>query len=191
MRATTLFASDRDIFCFLCRQEEIDIGDGQSLNRGVMAWNSETGSATLGIAAMTYEKCCDNRIIWNVSDKAEIRIRHTSGAPSRMVREIMPALQSYASAGTTEIRRAITAARNCVVGIDRASVEEWMTKRGFTKAQAAQAYIHAEKDTRNQRLNPRSVYGLVQGVTDYAHEIQHTDARAKLERQAGELLEAF
>jgi hypothetical protein len=191
LRATTLYASDRDIFCFLCRQEEIDVGNGQSLNRGVMAWNSETGSATLGIATFTYDKVCDNRIIWDVKGKAEIRIRHTSGAPARMVREIMPALQSYASQGTLEIRRAITAARDCVVGTDRASVEEWMAKRGFTKAQAAQAYSYAEKDTRNQRLNPRSVYGLVQGVTDYAHEISHTDARAKLERQAGELLEAF
>jgi hypothetical protein len=191
LRATTLYASDRDIFCFLCRSEQIDVGNGQSINRGVMAWNSETGSATLGIATFTYDRVCDNRIIWDVKGKTEIRIRHTSGAPTRMVREVMPALQAYASQGTREIQATIDSARKCIVGTDRASVEEWMTKRGFTRAQASQAYAYAEKDVRNQHLNPRSVYGLVQGVTDYAHAVAHTDARTKLERQAGELLEAF
>ena len=37
----------------------------------------------------------------------------------------------------------------------------------------------------NQGLNPRTVWGLVQGVTDYAHEIKHTDTRVDLERKAG------
>lgn len=191
LRATTLYASDRDIFCFFCRQEQIDIGGGQAINRGIMAWNSETGSASLGIATFTYDRVCDNRIIWDVKGRTEIRIRHTSGAPYRLVSEIRPALAAYASQSTREVRSTIDAARNCIVGTDRASVEEWMQKRGFTKSQAAQAYVRAERDERNQGLNPRSVFGLVQGVTDYAHEIAHTDARTKLERAAGELLEAF
>lgn len=187
-RATTLYASDRDIFVFLCRQEPIDIGHGQVLNRGIMAWNSETGSASFGLDTFTYDRVCDNRIIWDVKDRVSMRIRHTSGAPARMVSEVRPLLASYSQAGSAEIVATVKAARNTVVGNDRESVTEWMRKRGFTRSQASAAYEHAEKDMLNQGLNPRTVWGLVQGVTDAAHDVGHTDNRVDLERKAGELL---
>lgn len=38
---------------------------------------------------------------------------------------------------------------------------------------------------------PRTVWGLVQGVTDVAHDITHTDARTDLESKAGSLLESL
>lgn len=189
LRATTLYASDRDIFVFLCRDEEIDIGDGQVLHRGIMTWNSETGSATFGLATFTYDKVCDNRIIWGVANQQELRIRHTSGAPERMIREVQPKLQAYATSGTKQITATVDAARRVEVGKDRESVVEWMNKHGFTRAQAKGAYESAEKDLRRQGLNPRSVWGLVQGATDYAHGIDHTDTRTEIERAAGALLD--
>jgi hypothetical protein len=189
LRATTLYASDRDVFIFLCRQEAIEVG-GSVINRGVMGWNSETGSASVGLAAFTYDRVCDNRIIWGVSDSREIRIRHTSGAPGRLVREVRPAIEAYARASAAPIAATIKAAQAAVVGKDRASVEEWMRKKGFTKAQATGAYESARRDERSQGLNPNSVWGLVQGATDVAHKIAHTDTRVAVERAAGELLEA-
>lgn len=188
LRATTLYASDRDVFIFLCRQEVVEVG-GTVLNRGVMAWNSETGARSFGLATFTYDRVCDNRIIWGVKDSKEIRIRHTSGAPTRLVAEVLPVIRAYVQADTRQIAATVNAARDCEVGRDRESVEAWMAKRGFTKAQAREAYAFAERDERNQGLNPRTVWGLVQGVTDYAHGIAHTDTRTALERQAGELLE--
>ena len=188
LRATTLYASDRDVFVFLCRQEPIDIGHGQVLNRGVMAWNSEVGAASFGLSTFTYDRVCDNRIIWDVRGKQEIRMRHTSGAPARMVAEVRPLLASYSQQSSADVVNTVRTARACEVGKDKASVEEWMRKKGFTRAQAASAYRYAENDMLNQGLNPRTVWGLVQGVTDYAHEIKHTDTRVDLERKAGELL---
>jgi hypothetical protein len=190
-RATTLYASDRDIFVFLERAEPVDIGGGQALNRGVMAWNSEVGAASFGLSTFTYDHVCDNRIIWGVSDRIEIRFRHTSGAPARVMSEARPMLAAYAQDSGTKLLGAVKAARAKSVGKDRESVEEWMRQRGFTKVQAEAAYAYAERDERKQGLNPRSVWGLVQGVTDYAHTIAHTDARTKVERGAGELLDAI
>jgi hypothetical protein len=190
LRATTLYASDRDVFMFLCRQEAVELGGGQALNRGIMAWNSEVGSAAFGLATFTYDRVCDNRIIWGMQDCKEIRIRHTSGAPARMLSEVMPKLRAYAQSETKQLVATVQAAKACEVGKDRESVEAWMAKRGFTKSQAASAYESAERDARRQGLNPRSVWGLVQGATDVAHAISHTDARVAVERAAGKLLES-
>jgi hypothetical protein len=189
LRATTLYASDRDIFVFLCRDKEIDIGNGQALHRGIMTWNSETGAATFGLATFTYDRVCDNRIIWGVANQQELRIRHTSGAPDRLMREARPMIDAYATSDAKQIAATVETARRIEVGKDRESVIEWMNVRGFTRAQARAAYEFAEKDSRSQGLNPRSIWGLVQGATDYAHGIEHTDARTQVERAAGALLD--
>lgn len=189
LRATTLYASDRDIFIFLCRDEAIEIGSGQALHRGIMAWNSEVGSASFGLATFTYDRLCDNRIIWGVSDKIELRIRHTSGAPARIVREVQPMLAAYVQEDSKKIASTVQAAKACQVGTDKDSVITWMMKRGFNKSQSNAAYTSAERDSRKQGLNPRSLWGLVQGATDYAHEIAHTDTRVEIERAAGALLD--
>jgi hypothetical protein len=189
LRATTLYASDRDIFVFLCRDEEIDIGGGQTLHRGIMTWNSETGAATFGLATFTYDRVCDNRIIWGAANQQELRIRHTSGAPDRLVREAQPMIDTYAASGAKEIAATVETARRLEVGKDKDSVLEWMNKRGFTRSQARAAYEFAERDSHHQGLNPRSIWGLVQGATDYTHDIKHTDARTEIERAAGALLD--
>jgi hypothetical protein len=187
-RATTLYASDRDVFVFLCRQEPIEVG-GTVLNRGVMAWNSETGKSSFGLATFTYDRVCDNRIIWGVGNRQEIRLRHTSGAPRRLISEVRPLLASYAQEDTAQIVAKVEAARRCVVADNEDDVLEWMRKRGFTLAQSKAAFESASQDARDQKLNPYSVWGLVQGVTDAAHSIGHTDARVDVERAAGALLD--
>ena len=62
-QATTLYASDRDVFIFLVNEED-DIQSGDVvLHRGIMAWNSEVGARTFGVCHFLYEFVCDNRII--------------------------------------------------------------------------------------------------------------------------------
>lgn len=51
-QATTLYASDRDVFIFLTDQTRPVELDGQTYFRGFYVWNSEVGSATFGIATL-------------------------------------------------------------------------------------------------------------------------------------------
>ncbi len=187
-RATTLYASDRDVFMFLVNETSIDV-DGESIKRGFYVWNSEVGSATFGIATFTYDYVCDNRIIWGQGNFKELTIRHTAGGPHRFMAKAVPQLESYAQSGTAEMAATIHTAKATEVGKDRKSVLDWMRARGFTTKQAGAAYESAEKDPRN--YNPRSVWGLVQGLTDSAHDIEHADERTTLEAKAGALLEAI
>jgi hypothetical protein len=188
-RATTLYASDRDVFMFLVNEENaIDAGGGDVLRRGFYVWNSEVGSASFGLATFTYDYVCDNRIIWGQSDFRELRIRHTSGGPHRFVNTAVPQLAAYREAGTGDIVATVRAAKAREVGRDKKSVIEWMKARGFTTPVAAAAFQAAERDRRG--YNPRSVWGLVQGLTDVAKGIAHTDDRVGVESRAGALLES-
>lgn len=82
-RATTLYASDRDVFIFLCDPDHaVEVNDS-TLYRGFYTWNSEVGAATFGLATFLYNHICDNRIIWGATNVQELRIRHTGGAPER------------------------------------------------------------------------------------------------------------
>lgn len=187
LRATTLYASDRDVFMFLVNEENTIDVDGESLKRGFYVWNSEVGSATFGIATFTYDRVCDNRIIWGQNNFKELTIRHTSGGPHRFVAQAVPQLAAYVEGDTVQASATIRAAKAKEVGKDRESVLSWMRSRGFSVPTARKAYDAAEKDKRG--YNPRTVWGLVQGVTDVAHDIAHTDERTDLEAKAGALLD--
>jgi hypothetical protein len=187
-RATTLYASDRDIFMFLCNESTIDV-DGETLRRGVILWNSEVGSATCGISTFTYDYVCDNRIIWGQDNFRELKIRHTSGGPHRFAQQAAPQLAAYAQSSSLRDATTIHAAKAYEVAKDREGVQKWLAEKGFSKGIAKNAYDAAERDPRG--YNPRSVWGLVQGITDIAHDIPHTDDRTAVETRAGSLLEAL
>jgi hypothetical protein len=185
-RATTLYASDRDVFLFLVDEEkQIEVG-GEKFFRGFYTWNSEVGSATMGLATFLYQGVCDNRIIRGQAGKSEFKIRHTSGAPMRFMREAVPQIEGYANASTAGEIEGIRRAQVTEVGKDRDSVEKWLAARGFTGGQAGNIYQAAE--TRDK--NPRSIWGLVDGATYLARDIAHTDDRVDYERKAGKLLDA-
>lgn len=188
-RATTLYASDRDVFMFLVDEDAVIEASGERVKRGFYVWNSEVGSATFGLAAFTYDYVCDNRIIWGQKDFTQLTIRHTSGGPHRFIRQAVPQIKAYAESSAAGQAEVIRRAKATEVGKDRESVLAWMKARGFTAPVARAAYDAAEADPRG--YSPRSVWGLVQGVTDAAHEVAHTDARVDLEARAGKLLEAL
>lgn len=187
-RATTLYASDRDVFMFLVNEASVEIG-GECIKRGFYVWNSEVGSASFGIATFTYDYVCDNRIIWGQSNFRELVIRHTAGGPHRFMARAVPQLETYAQSSTLEMANTIRAAKAKEVAKDRKGVQDWLRARGFTTKVAGAAYDAAEKDPRN--YNPRSVWGLVQGLTDAAHDIEHVDERTTMEARAGALLETL
>jgi hypothetical protein len=185
--ATTLYASDRDVFVFLVNESAGIDADGGSIKRGVYLWNSEVGSATFGIATFLYDYVCDNRIIWGAKQFRELKIRHTSGGPHRFIAQAVPELKAYAQSSAAIVESTIRAAKAREVGRDRKGVQDWLKARGFTTPQARRAWDAAEADPRN--YNPASLWGVVQGLTDSAKELKNTDDRTDLERKAGSLLD--
>ncbi len=185
LRATTLYASDRDVFIFMVDPEHpIEVGN-ETLFRGFFTWNSEVGSAVFGLTTFLYRYVCDNRIIWGATDVKELRIRHTGGAPDRFAYEGRKYLERYANEATDKIVEGIVKAKETVIPVRRGdTVQQWLQERGFTKAQAKASYETAIMEEGQSR----SIWDIVNGITAYARTIAHTDGRVDLEKKASDLM---
>lgn len=186
LRATTLYASDRDVFAFLVDPEHPIEVNGETLFRGFYAWNSEVGSSVFGLTTFLYRYVCDNRIIWGATDVRELRIKHTGGAPERFAYEGAKYLQRYANEATDKIVDGIVKAQDTKIPKSKdETVEEWLRGRGFTQAQA-KASVQTAMAEQGQA---RSIWDIVNGVTAYARSIPYTDARVDIETKAGKLMQ--
>lgn len=191
-QTTTLFASDRDCFVFLCDDKHpIEIGtlaDGSPdlIFRGFMAWNSEVGSKQIGVATMYLRAVCCNRILWGVEGYQEIALRHSKNAPMRFAGEVGPALESFAEGSTSKILTGIKAARDQIVARTDEERDTWLDRRGFTKPQAKAIVASV---LREEGKAPESVWDFVQGITATARTIPHQDTRVDFEKRAGKILD--
>src|SRR5215218_4554507 len=137
---TTLYASDRDVFLFLCDDlNPIEAGrlpDGSPdlYFRGFYCWNSEVGSKTLGIASFYLRAVCMNRNLWGVENFEEITIRHSKFAAQRFAHEAAPALTSFAPAPFVA---GITDARQRIVARTDEDRESFLRKNGFSKSETS------------------------------------------------------
>jgi hypothetical protein len=182
--ATTLYASDRDVFLFLVDEERPIEVDGDTLYRGFFAWNSETGAKSLGVKWFLYRAICDNRIVWGAEDVKEVRVRHSLGAPERWLQETAPMLRRYAEQSAQGIEERIRRAKALKVGDTDEDVANYLTTAGFTKPEAAQAVEVANRE----EGQARSLWDVIQGGTAAARGLAHQDARVSRESAFGKLL---
>ncbi len=114
---TTLYASDRDVFLFLCDDTNpieagrLPNGEPDLYFRGFYCWNSEVGSRTLGISSFYLRAVCANRNLWGVEQFEQVTIRHSKHAAHRFAAEAAPALKSFADSSAAGFVSGIRAAR--------------------------------------------------------------------------------
>lgn len=186
-RATTLYGSDRDVFIFLVDdQNPIEVpGDDKPLFRGFYVWNSEVGAQVFGLKTFLYRYVCDNRIIWDMSHVAELRIRHTSGAPDRFRYEGRNALRKYAESSTAEAVETIKRAKTFELPTGNTEkFNDWFRKNGFTASMQKEVIETA----RAEEGQAATLWDICNGLTAVARRKTHTDARIELEQKAGKLL---
>lgn len=188
---TTLYAGDRDMFVFLAdERNRIEVPNRRgnmtgSLARGFLVWNSEVGAQTLGVATFLFDYVCCNRMIWGVEEHAEIRVRHTSGAPLRWLEEIAPALEAYAEASSLSITQAVeNARRSRFENPDK--LDEFLKSR-FTKGQTAAIKLSFFNDEGERPME--NLWDVAVGATAYARSLGNQDNRVAVERAAGKILE--
>ena len=190
-----LYASDHDIFLFMIDGgSRIEAGDRAQLHRGFIVWNSEVGAASLGIMTFLFNAVCGNHIIWGASDVNTLLVRHNSGAPARLDREVTPLLLDYAKASAKPMEVVIQRARNTTlltVETEPSNLlnEGWVTRFSkrfdFTRGEVRDAIDYATREE-GQCV---SLWDMVQGLTASAREYEYVDARVGLEKRAGKLLD--
>lgn len=185
-QSTTLYASDRDMWVFLADEvNRIELpnrrnGKTGSLARGFFVSNSEVGASTFILGQFLFDYMCGNHIIWGVEEFQELRIRHTAGAPDKYIEQAAPAILAMANASSVGMVDMLKAAQAKKVE----NVDAFLNAR-FSKSQTSA--IKAAHMADEQRPI-ETLWDMSTGITAYAREIQHTDDRVKLEREAGKVL---
>lgn len=185
-----LYASDRDMFVFLVddtRQIEVN---GAMLTRGFFLWNSEVGDKSLGIQTFMLDSVCGNHIVWGAQDVREMRIRHTGNADSQWHRTVNVELRKYAeSSALGDIQKIEKAQRTLIAGSKDDVLDILFGRKslGLSKANIEGAYSIAERTPRYG--DPKSAWGIANGLTELSQMQPHTETRVKLDRAAGQILE--
>jgi hypothetical protein len=189
-RATTLYASDRDVFVFLVDEKnpisvKVD-GMVRNLFRGFMVWNSEVGHHKFGFMTFLYDFVCDNRMVWGAREIKEISIKHTKNAPDRFAREVRPLLRAYAEASVLDVEAKLQRAAEMKVGTTDEEVMDWLRRHEFKEKEGRKIVETAKAE----EGGARTVWELVNGGTALARSIPYNDDRVALERRVSGLLRA-
>ncbi len=186
-----LYASDHDMFAMLRSQNaSLDVNpDGEAPTwRGVIAENSEVGAGALKLTRFLYNQMCGNHIIWGASDVLELKVIHVGNLQERVDRWEV-ALKAYENESASEVEAIIKRAQVTLIadtkegvldklfGIRALNIPRKTLGLGFDAVNAA------------QDGDPRSVWGMVQGLTRHSQTIPFADERTKLDRAAGRILE--
>lgn len=188
---TTLFAGDRDMFVFLAdERNRIEVpgrrnGQAGEMARGFFVWNSEVGSATLGIATFLFDYVCCNRIVWGAKQYKQVKVRHTPSAPVRWFDEVQPALEQMRQAPVGNIVQAIAKAKDARIDKSGKEVDDWLASRFGKNMPAMMQDIHLEEEGRPiETLWDASV-----ALTAWARGRKWQDDRVDWERKAGDLID--
>jgi len=189
-RATTLYASDRDVFIFLVDEEnsvKVRVGDNvRHLFRGFMVWNSEVGHQRFGMMSFLYDFVCDNRMVWGAREVKEMTITHRKNAPERFLREVTPVLRSYVESSVRDVEEKLERAARMKVGKTDDEVLSWLRSHEFTRPEAEKIVESAKAE----EGGARSAWELVNGGTAFARSIPYADVRVAFERRVSRLISA-
>jgi hypothetical protein len=188
-----LYASDHDMFAFL-----VDNGrrvfeklPGGGLSRGFFVWNSEVGAASFGVCTFLYEYVCGNHIVWGAKGVRELRVRHVGDADNRAFHELSGQLRIYAESSASEDEARIQRATTFSLGRDKEEVLDrvfGLRVPQLSRKRTDEAYQLAEAHA-DWYGDPRTAWGIANGITELAKALPYTDDRVALDRAAGKVLE--
>jgi hypothetical protein len=186
-----LYRSDRDLFIFMVDDSPrvVETGTGRTLARGLFLWNSEVGGRTWGMARFMFDSVCGNHIIWGSSQYAEIRFRHVGNVLQRIDNGILVQVRDYLSRSESQDRAIIERAKTHVLGKDRDEVADFLQiRRKLPKKVIDLALVKSEQNV-DSYGDPRSIWGVVNGLTEVSQLSEYADTRTELDQQAGSLLQ--
>lgn len=186
-----LYASDHDMFAFIRNRTAVirEPGNPDGLQRGVIVENSEVGASALKLTRFLYREMCGNNIIWGASKMLEISVRHVGDARHRW-QGYQAELRRYLDSSASGDEAKIVSAKTCKIGDTKEQVLDRLF--GIRSIGLSRKVLEAgyEATKPEQDGDPKTVWGMVQGLTRYSQLSGYTDKRTEIDRAAGKLLAA-
>lgn len=186
-----LYASDHDCFIFMVNTENrIQDGSTHGLMPGFFIENSEVGAAALSITTFYLRTVCGNHICWSVSDVSKKRIVHRGSNDISRFKEFSGQLSEFIHTKASLVEDKISRLSIIDIGPSKDSIAGVLTVkvRGLSSRDVLEAYNVCEQ---NESINPRSPYGIAQGLTRMSQNTQYTDVRNNLDKLAGKVMAAY
>lgn len=186
------YASDHDMFLFLVDEKNpIEVaGSDTPMKRGFFLWNSEVGASSLGVQTFLYDYVCGNHIVWNARNVQQLRIRHVGDARTQALHKWRVEVRRFSDSSTSDIKATIASAKAKTLGASKDEVIDLLLGKRIpelTRNRLGLAYDAAERAERYG--SPRTVWGMVNGLTEVSQDTPHADTRAQLDRAAGKVLQ--
>ena len=186
-----IYASDHDMFAFVSNSSYRiqEPGNPDGLMRGVIVENSEVGASALKLTRFLYRAMCSNHIVWGASRVLEISVRHIGDARQRWSM-YNAEIRRYAESSVAEDEKQIGAARTVKIGTTKEEVLDklfGMRALALTRKTLDASYDAVKVD---QDGDPRTVWGMVQGLSRFSQTQPYADVRTGIDRAAGKLMEA-
>lgn len=188
-----LYASDRDMFAFMTREDRVVANGARPLVKGFYVSNSEVGALSFAMTGFLCDRVCGNHIVWGARDVTEIKIRHVGqNVSDRAFSEMRGELTRYANESTSELEAKIDASKIFELGKDKDAVLDRLfgLRMGLSRKVLDAGYTAVEQQpTLVGASNPRSAWGMVQGLTYVSQAQNYASERVSIDRAAGKVLE--
>lgn len=184
------YVGDRDSFLLLINGGSIvedpsaQQGNG-AMYRGIMLRNSEVGACSIVIETVFFRFVCGNLMLWGAAFDQRFRRRHVGDNAGRDAKRTAYELargisQRSASQDESLVRGLISHE----LASTEAGVMDELKKLKLTDDEAKAAWISAIA----QDQNPRSYWGIAQGITATSQESGYQDERYALDLKAAAVL---
>ena len=188
----TVYVSDHDMFAFLVREDYriAEPGNPEGLARGFFVENSEVGASSLKVTTFLYRFMCANHIVWGAKDVSELAVRHIGKARGNLSTMFI-GMTDYLNESASDLEAKIKTAKSRIIDTDPekvldaifAKLRGQVSRDAITEAQTL-AVQHSLTDG-----DPRSYWGLAQGMTRYSQTLKFADARVAVDKAAANVID--
>jgi len=181
------WVGDRSSFTLLVDYDSPVEVAGVKYARFFMLSNSEVGAASLKATIGLLDFVCCNMIIWGSREVYEASFRHVGDVASKWRTLMAPTRTRLGAGGVEYITSGIRAARELILADEPAKAQAVArAATGLPKATVEAAYQRAVNTPRYG--DPRSVWGMVNGLTEESQTSSHTDKRVAIDAAAARLM---
>lgn len=188
-----IYRGDRDMFIFMIDDDHVvEDGPNDRLARGFFFWNSEVGAKSFGAMTFLYRSVCGNHIVWDSRVTSEIRFRHVGELTQQRARRILEVeVKKYLEQSTADDVQRIQTAKYAMLGDDKDEVVNKLF--GIRSLGIGRKVLESAFDSTTEVHpvdgDPRSAWGMANGVTRISQSLPNQDVRAALDAKAGKILE--
>lgn len=185
-----LYASDHDLFAFIRSKDKyiVEAGSDQPVYRGVIYENSEVGASKIKATKFFYREMCGNHIIWGASNVIEVSARHV-GSVREKFEAFAVQVREWMDESVSDDEGKIKSCKTRLIAATKDEVLDALFGKksiGLSRKQLEAGYDATNID---EDGDPRTPWGIVQGLTRYSQTEPYADKRTEIDRAAGRILD--